>query len=102
MSRNHAYPTKKMSTIVVFQVSVHRNTRQSVVYVGFVCLYAAQQISFNGTYTARTLSDRSSVQNTAEEELAHHVVGNDSGMYKAGFAGDDAPHSVPFGHDCGM
>ena len=23
------------------------------------------------------------------------VVGNDSGMYKAGFAGDDAPRAVP-------
>ena len=31
----------------------------------------------------------------AGEELAHHVVGNDSGMYKAGFAGDDAPRAVP-------
>ena len=33
-------------------------------------------------YTARALSVRSSLQNMAEEELAHHVVGNDSGMYK--------------------
>ena len=31
----------------------------------------------------------------AEEEVAHHVVGNDSGMYKAGFADDDAPRAVP-------
>ena len=38
---------------------------------------------------------RSSLQNMAGEELAHHVVGNDSGMYKAGFAGDDAPRAVP-------
>ena len=31
----------------------------------------------------------------AEEEVAHHVVGNDSGTYKAGFAEDDAPRTVP-------
>ena len=29
------------------------------------------------------------------EELAELVVGNNSGMYKAGFAGDDAPRAVP-------
>ena len=29
------------------------------------------------------------------EELAEIVVGNDSGMCKAGFAGDDAPRAVP-------
>ena len=57
-----------------------------------VCLYAAQQISIKGAYTART---RSSLQNMAGEELAHHVVGNDTGMYKAGLAGDDAPRAVP-------
>ena len=64
-------------------------------YVGSVSLYAAQQISIKGACTARTLSVRSSLQNMAEEELAHHVVGNDSGMYKAGFADDDAPRAVP-------
>ena len=31
----------------------------------------------------------------AEEELAELVVGYDSGMYKAGFPGDDAPPAVP-------
>ena len=31
----------------------------------------------------------------AEEELAEVVVGNDSGMYKVGFADDDAPRAVP-------
>ena len=50
---------------------------------------------YQGAYTARTLSVRSSLQNMAGEELAHHVVGNDSGMYKAGLAGDDAPRAVP-------
>ena len=29
------------------------------------------------------------------EELAELVVGNDSGMYKAGSPGDDAPRAVP-------
>ena len=35
------------------------------------------------------------------EELAELVVGNDSGMYKSGFPGDDAPRAVPSdaGHD---
>ena len=41
------------------------------------------------------LSVRLSLQNMAGEELAHHVVGNDSGLYNAGFAGDDAPRAVP-------
>ena len=30
----------------------------------------------------------------AEEEVAELVVGNGSGMCKAGFAGDDAPRAV--------
>ena len=51
---------------------------------------------YQGCVTARALSVRSSLQNMAGEELAHHVVGNDSGMYKAGFAGDDAPRAVPY------
>ena len=34
-------------------------------------------------------------KNMAGEELAHHFVGNESGMYKAGVAGDDAPLAVP-------
>ena len=42
-----------------------------------------------GTCTAHTLSVRSFLQNMAEEEMAHHVVGNDSGTSNAGFAGDD-------------
>ena len=58
-------------------------------------MYAAQQISIKGAFTARNLSVRSSLQNMAGKEMAHHVVGNDSGMYKAGFAGDDAPRAVP-------
>ena len=33
MCRNHAYPTKKMSTTVVVQLSVNWNTCQSLVYV---------------------------------------------------------------------
>ena len=65
-----------------------------MLWCGGVCLYAAQQSSIKGAYTARTLSVRSSLQNVAGEEFAHHVVGNDSGMYKAGFAGDDAPRAV--------
>ena len=43
----------------------------------------------------RTLSVCSFLQIMAGEEVAHHVVGNDSGMYKAGFAGDEAPRAVP-------
>ena len=60
-----------------------------------VCLCTAQQISIKGAYTARTLFVRSSLQNMAREEVAHHVVGDDSGMCKAGFAGDDASRAVP-------
>ena len=70
--------------------------------LGFGCLYAAKQISIKSAYTARTLSVRSPLQNMAEEDLAHRVAGNDSGMYRAGFAGDDAHHTVLFGHDSGM
>ena len=33
--------------------------------------------------------------NMAEEEVAELVVGNNSGMRKAGFPGDDAPRAVP-------
>ena len=66
-----------------------------VVWCGGVCLHAAQHIPIKGAYTARTHSVRSSLQNMAGEEVAHHVVGNDSGMYKAGIAGDDAPRPVP-------
>ena len=29
-----------------------------------------------------------------DDEVAAHVVDNGSGMYKAGFAGDDAPRAV--------
>ena len=65
-----------------------------MLWCGGVCLHAAQQISIKGACTARTLSVRSSLQNMAGEELAHHVVGNESGMYKAGVAGDDAPRAV--------
>ena len=45
-----------------------------VLWSGGVCLYIAQQNSIKGAYTARTLSVRSSLQNMAGEELAHHVV----------------------------
>ena len=45
-----------------------------VLWSGGVCLYTAQQNSVKGAYTARTLSVRSSLQNMAGEELAHHVV----------------------------
>ena len=31
----------------------------------------------------------------SEEELAELVVGDDSGIYKAGFLRDDAPRAVP-------
>ena len=48
-----------------------------------------------GGHTARTLSVCSFLQTWHGEELAELVVGNDSGMYKAGFAGDDAPRAVP-------
>ena len=37
--------------------------------------------------------------NTVEEEVAHRVVGNDRGMYMAGFAGDDAPRTEVFTTD---
>ena len=37
--RNHAYPTKKVSIIVVVQISVNWNTCESLVYVGLrVCM----------------------------------------------------------------
>ena len=61
MSRNKAYPTKKASTIVVFQVSVHRNSCQRIVCVELI-VYAAQQISTKGAYMAHTLSVRSFLQ----------------------------------------
>ena len=35
--------------------------------------------------------------NMAGEELAELAVGNDSGMYKAGFPGDDAPRAEKSG-----
>ena len=68
-----------------------------------LCVYVAQQITIKGTGTAHILSVRSLLQNMAEEDLAHHVVGNDSGMCKAGFPGDDAARacSVSVGHDNG-
>ena len=61
------------------------------------CVFVCNETNFyqGCAYTARTLSVRSSRQDMAGEELAHQVVGNDSGMYKAGFAGDDAPRAVP-------
>ena len=84
--KSFASNPKKMSTFAVFQVSVSWNTCQSIVYVDFVCLYGAQQITIKGTCIAHTLSVRSFLQNMAEEELTHHVVGNDSGTCNAGFA----------------
>ena len=45
-----------------------------VLWCGGVCLCTAQQISIKGAYTARTLFVRSSLQNMAREEVAHHVV----------------------------
>ena len=62
MSRKHAYPTKKMSTIVVFQMSVNCNTCQSAVCVDFVCLYAAQHITVKGANIAHTRSVRPFLQ----------------------------------------
>ena len=56
MSRNHAYPTKKMLAIVVVHMSTNRNTCQSIVCVDFVCLCIAQQVKIKGVCTSRTLS----------------------------------------------
>ena len=53
-----------------------------------VCVCAAQQISTKGAVC-------SLLQTWHGEELAELVVGNDSGMYNAGLAGDDAPRAVP-------
>ena len=67
LSRNHAYPTKKMSTSVVVHMSANRNTYQCRVYVGPVCLCVAQQLTFKAVRTARTLSVCSFLQTWLEK-----------------------------------
>ena len=47
---------KKMSTIVVVHMSANKNTCQSIVYAGLVCLCVAQQVTIKGACTVRTLS----------------------------------------------
>ena len=74
--RIHAYPNKKMSTIVVFQIS--------------------------DMYTVHTLLVRSFLQNMAEDEVAKFVVGHDSGMCKAALAGDDAPRGCSVNSKSGL
>ena len=78
-----------MSTIVV----VH--TCQSIVCVGLVCLCDAQASYFQGSVHSPCSFCLFIPANMAGEELAKLVVGDDSGMYKAGFPGDDAPRAVP-------
>ena len=58
---------KKMSTVVVVQMSVDWNACQSVVYVGLVCLCVAQQVTVKGACTARTLSVCSFLQTRLEK-----------------------------------
>ena len=76
--RNHAYPIKKMSTIVVFTLSVRTLPVRSF-------LQTWPKTKWQGSSSYR----------------ACFVVGHDSGTYKACFAGDDTPRAspVPVGND---
>ena len=75
-------------------MSATRDTRQSVVCLDFVlvcCAASLYQGSVHSPYSFCLFI----LANLAGEELAELVVGNDSGMYKAGFLGDEAPRAVP-------
>ena len=81
-----------MSTIVVVPMSAKRNTCQNFVYVGFVCLCVAQQVTRERAQPVLFLSVHSCEHGW---KRIGRTRGNDSGMYKADFPGDDASRAVP-------
>ena len=57
-------------------------------------MYAAKPNFYQGNVYCPHTFCPSILANMAEEEVAELIVGEDSGMCKAGFAGDDALRAV--------
>ena len=95
MYRNHACPTKKMSTIVVFKMSVNCNTCQSIVCVLILCVCMLRNKSLPRERAQPVLLPSVHSCRTWLKKNWHITSLVTVACARPGFPGDDAARAVP-------